>query len=229
MTRNAGLQLHVDHGPNSKHLLHLISLGQTSPLDTPTVTRGGLYSDVFPLWQTPGTWLTDSERDAFLHQDELEVPLLETSEDINELTTPLLFYIGPCEVDRLLRAVFFETIAAEPLPWLLSIPVNAWRLLLPQLVIGEFSVNVIPSAGSLEYEAGSGLLGFQRAFGGLDHFTGQWVWRPGIALFTLLWAPLNSLRLFGIPGIDLGAVHAAASLHSDRLPVAAIQSRDRHD
>ena len=201
MTRNAGLTLHVDHGPNSKRLLHLIGLGQTSKLENPTAVKAALYSDVFPLWQTPGTWLTDSERDAFLNQNEPENLLIETQGDINALTSPLLFYIGPCELDQLLRAVFFETVFAEPLPWVLGIPANAWQLLKPQLTIGEFAVYTVPSDGSLDYEDGGGRLGFQRAFGSLDHYTGQWVWRPGIEIFTFLWGPLNALRYLVYPAL----------------------------
>ena len=182
-------------------MLHLIGLGQTSQLESPTAVKAAWYSDVFPLWQTPGTWLTDAERDAFLNQNEPENLLTETQGDINALTSPLLSYIGPCEFDQLLRAVFFETVFAEPLPWLLSIPANAWRLLQPPLTLGEFAVYTLPSAGSLDYEDSSGRLGFRRAFGSLDHFTGQWVWRPGIELFTLLWAPLNALRFLVFPAM----------------------------
>ncbi len=200
-TRSAGLTLHVDHGPNSKRLLHLIGLGQTSQLESPTAVKAAWYSDVFPLWQTPGTWLTDAERDAFLNQNEPENLLTETQGDINALTSPLLFYIGPCELDQLLRTVFFETVFAEPLPWLLSIPANAWRLLQPPIMMGEFPDYTLPPARSLTYEDDGGRLGFQQAFGRWDHYTGQWVWWPGIELFTSLWGPLNALRFLAFPAL----------------------------
>ena len=45
------------------------------------------------------------------------------------------------------------------------------------------------------------MLGFQRAFGRWDHYTGQWVWRPGIEIFTSLWAPLNALRFLVFPAL----------------------------
>ena len=44
-------------------------------------------------------------------------------------------------------------------------------------------------------------MGFQRAFGRWEHYTGQWVWRPGIEIFTTLWAPLNALRFLVLPAL----------------------------
>ena len=32
-------------------------------------------------------------------------------------------------------------------------------------------------------------------------YNGQWVWRPGIELFTSLWAPLNALRYLVFPAL----------------------------
>ena len=55
--------------------------------------------------------------------------------------------------------------------------------------------------GYFPYEDDGSRLGFQRAFGRWDHYTGHWVWRPGIELFTFRWGPLNVLRFLGYPAL----------------------------
>ncbi len=149
----------------------------------------------------PGTWATEAERAEFIGQSAPEIVTNIKGPNIQQLANWLYFYLGPCEFDQLLRAVFFETVFAEPLPWLLGIPANAWQLLQPPLTMGEFPDYSLPPTWSLTYEDDGGRLGFQRAFGRWDHYTGQWVWRPGIELFTSLWAPLNALRFLIFPAL----------------------------
>ena len=196
-----GLTLHEDHGPNSKRLLHLSSLGPLPQHETPSGDYPLWYSSIFPLWQMPGTWATEAERAEFIGQSAPETVTNIKGPNIHQLANWLYFYLGPCEFDQLLRAVFFETVFAEPLPWLLGIPANAWQLFQPPLTMGEYPDYTVPHADSLTYENDGGGLGFQRAFGRWDHYTGQWVWRPGIELFTFLWAPLNALRFLVWPAL----------------------------
>lgn len=195
----AGLTLQADNGPHSQRLLALIEAGQSSPRAVIS------FSEALPLWQNPGTWLSQEERDVFLHSVPNEPQLRETSENINILTwmSPLLGYLGPCEIDRHLRAVFFETVLTEPLPWLLDIPRNMWDLLRPALsgLDSPFPSYSLPHAELIEYED-SGVLGFARAVRHVTHhYTGQWVWRPGIEIFSRLWAPLNALRFLVHPAL----------------------------
>ena len=196
-----GLTLHEDNGPNSRRLLHLSSLGPLPQHETASGEYPFWFAGVFPLWQTPGSWATEDERADFLRQSAPETVSYIIGPNTHQLVNWLYFYLGPCEVDELLRAVFLETVFAEPLPWLLGIPANAWRLLQPPLTMGEYPDQTVPHADSLTYENDGGGLGFQRAFGRWDHYTGQWVWRPGIELFTFLWAPLNALRFLVWPAL----------------------------
>ncbi len=199
--QKAGLTLHEDNGPNSRRLLHLSSLGPLPQHETASGDYPLWFADILPLWQTPGTWASDDARDNFLNPGESETLLYETNENINLLIDWLFFYLGPCELDSLLRGVFFETAIAEPLRWLLGIPANAWQLLQPPLTMGEYPDYSLPPTWSLTYEDDGSRLGFQRAFGRWDHYTGQWIWRPGIELFTSLWGPLNALRFLVFPAL----------------------------
>ena len=199
--QQAGLSIHENNGPHSKRFLYLISLQPLPQHETASGDYPLWYADTFPLWQTPGTWVSDDARDNFLNQGESETLLYETNESIQKLTNWLTFYLGPCEIDSLLRGVFFETVIAEPLRWLLGIPANAWQLLQPPLTMGDFPDYTIPSADSMSFEGKGGRLSFQRAHQQFQFYNGHWVWRPGIELFTLLWAPLNALRFLIIPAL----------------------------
>ena len=199
--QHAGLTLSEDHGPNSRRLLHLSRLGPLPQHETADGDFPLWFGDIFPLLQTPGTWATETERAEFLRQDAPEAVSRIIGPNIQQLVNWLFFYLGPCELDQLLRAVFLETILAQPLSWLGGIPANAWQLLRPPLTMGALPDYTLPPAGSLIYENDGGGLGFQRAFGRWDHYTGQWVWRPGIEIFTFLWAPLNALRFLVYPAI----------------------------
>ncbi len=199
--QKSGLTLHEDNGPHSKRFLYLISLQPLPQHETASGDYSLWYADILPLWQTPGTWASDDARDNFLNQGESETLLYETNENINQSIDWSFFYLGPCELESLLRGVFFETVIAEPLRWLLGIPANAWQMLQPPLTMGEYPDYTLPPTWSLTYEDDGSRLGFQRAFGRWDHYTGQWVWRPGIEMFTLLWTPLNAMRLLVFPAL----------------------------
>lgn len=197
----ADLTLHEDHGYSSKQLLFLSNL---EPLPQHATDNGDYplwYSSGFPLWQTPGTWVTEAERLDFLRQSILTTVPFIADLNIHRLVNWLFFYLGPCELDQLLRDVFFETVFAEPLPWLLGIPTNALQLLQPPLTMGEYPDYTLPPSGSLTYEEDGGGLGFQRSYGRWDHYSGQWVWRPGIEIFSLLRGPLNALRYLVFPAL----------------------------
>ncbi|MCY4105885.1 MAG: glycosyltransferase family 39 protein [Chloroflexi bacterium] len=197
----AGLALDEANGPHSKRLLHLSSLEPLPSHKTATGDYPLWSSETFHLWRTPGTWATELERAEFTQQIAQDAAPYIVGPNIQKLVNWLFFYLGPCDVDHLLRAVYIETIFADPLPWSLNIPVNAWELLQPPLTMGEFPDYTLPPTMALSYEEYGGRFGFWRAYGRYDHYTGQWVWRPGIEIFSRLWAPLNALRFLVFPAL----------------------------
>ena len=189
------------NGPDSRRFL-LLSSFKPLPLNETTMSAHQVLSaDAFSFWQTPGPWASLEEREIFLSQGATENSMDFTSG--NSLQTEvnrLIYYLGPCEVERLLRGVFFETVLAQPWEWLRILPEKVLLWLQPSLQMGEYPNLTLPSEHSLTY-SGDWMLGFQRAFGRWDHYTGQWVWRPGIEIFTSLWAPLNALRFLVFPAL----------------------------
>ena len=114
----------------------------------------------------------------------------------------LYYYLGPCEVDRLVRGVYLETMGAQPLRWLRTFPSYIVLPLHAPLTMGPAPDFTLPRADSIEYERAGGALGFARAANQVyGHYNGHWVWRPEIELFTSLWAPLNALRFLVFPAL----------------------------
>jgi hypothetical protein len=105
----------------------------------------------------------------------------------------LFYYLGPCETDALLRQVHDEAVRAQPIRWLVSIPVDILQMLVQQPRPGDFHPMYLPRIENLTFE-GQNRWGFQRAHG--DFYNGQWVWRPGIALFSLLFDVWNLFKWF---------------------------------
>ena len=202
MVQLVGIDIQSDNGPNSHRLLRLSRLSPLPQHETPRGFYPFLHADIFPHWQTPGSLATEAERGAFLSQNEPGFPLNGSDMNLFSMVNWLFFYLGPCELDQLLRGVFIEAVFSEPMSWLLGIPANAWQYIQPPLTMGEHPDFTLPPTGSMSYEDGGGSLGFQRGHQRQSHFyNGHWVWRPGIELFTWLWAPLNALRFLVFPAL----------------------------
>ena len=197
----ANMTVHEDHGPHSKRFLRWTSLAPLPQHETASGNYPIWFSEVYPLWQTPGTWASEAERAAFIQQSAANAPSSIQGPNAHGLSNWLFFYLGPCELDRLLRGVFLESVFAQPLLWLQGIPKNARQLLQPPITMKGIRDNNIPHADALEFEAAGGILGFQKAYGRFHHFTGQWLWRPGIELVSALWGPLNALRFLVFPAL----------------------------
>ena len=196
---DSGLEIRAANGPHSERLIRLHAL---PPLPENKTSYGYyplFFGSNFPMWVTAGPWATDEERKAFINQSSSEIT--ESLPSIYTFYHWLYYYLGPCETDRMLQGVYFETVGASPIGWLLGISSRIPDYLRPPLTIGEYPVFSLPAAGSIEYEDNGGMLSFQRAFGRWDHYTGQWVWRPGIEIFSMLWAPLNALRFLVYPAL----------------------------
>ena len=197
----SGLETQMANGPHSERLLRL---GALPPLPENRLLYGyyPLFSGSnFSRWVTAGPWATDEEREAFTNQVSAEIP--EPLSGIHTLADWLYYYLGPCETDRMLRGVYFETIRAAPIGWLLGIFNRIPDFLWPTLTMEKgYPDYALPPNDTVEYERAGGVFGFMRA---MEHeasyYNGHWVWRPGIELFTLLWAPLNALRFLVFPAL----------------------------
>ena len=197
-----GLVILAKNGPASERFLRLGNLPALESDETGE-NWGMWFSSIFHYWQTPGSWAGDALREEFIHQNaNLEHTPFKNAQQLSSL---LYYYLGPCETDNLQRDVFFETIRANFTEWLSRLPSNFFSYLDAPISI-DIMTNprdmIFPPASSLLFDYESGFLGFARATEPrFLHFTGQWVWRPGVVLFTALWAPLNSLRYLLIPAL----------------------------
>ena len=179
-----GLRIQPENGPASRELRNLLA--------RPALVRYGFLADTYPLWRTPGSWLTRSEQ--------LEVytrpPLFPYGNPAGLSPMDLIYVLGPCPADALFRSAFFESLAGHEAQYLIG--------------TGHALLNVIVQRGSLFGERalptvaelgapGSSTAGFTRVSGG--YYTGQVVWTPGVTLFNL-WYTLNPwLKLLAIPAV----------------------------
>jgi hypothetical protein len=170
-----GLPVRAENGANSAHYLDLLSM------DVPQEIT--FFADSYDRWKNPGIWATPEEEQAFLDPN--------SPHPFSGTDYTLLYYTGLCNTDDLLRAVFFETLMSDPLRWISE----TLRFTLHTLVQVPLEVGIVSPPQALpEYKAISfdsgGILGFTHARGG--YYTGQWVWQPGIWLYTALF-PVGSI------------------------------------
>ena len=195
-----GLKIDAAHGPRSEYLLHLARLeplpNYQNPYDEPNTTW-------YLLWQRAGPWATEAEREAYLNQ-EATGPYLDLSKsNIHVNTLHIIYYLGPYEFNRLMTDAFFESVSHQFWPWLQTIPSYFLKALQPSLRQDSGFPNYsLPRADLIEFGQGANVLGFVRA---LNHetsfYNGQWVWRPGIEIFSFLFGPLNALRYLVYPAL----------------------------
>ena len=163
---------------------------------------GMWFGSMFHFWQTPGSWAGDAQRESFIQQSvNLESASFNNAQQLSSLP---YYYLGPCEMDHLHREVYIETIRANFKDWLMTFPSTIFSYLdapISNDITTYPREMFLPPAGSLVYDEG-GILGFARATEPqFAHYSGQWVWRPGTELFTLLWSPLNALRFLVFPAL----------------------------
>ena len=191
----------AENGPASEQFLRLGNLPALEGDETGQ-NWGMWFNTMFHYWQTPGSWAGDAQRESFIQQSvNLESASFKNAQQLSSL---LYYYLGPCETDRLQRAVFFETIRVNFTGWLLGIPSNIISYLdAPISTDLTFPPALFfPPPHSIDFSNEGGVLGFSRAIEPQYlHYTGQWVWRPGIEIFNALWAPINSLRYLLIPAL----------------------------
>lgn len=188
------ISLIASNGPQTAHLLSLLSL--------PPLKEIHFLADSYPRWREPGPWATPAEQVAFLNQPAANtVSKVETA-----LPSDLVYYLGLCPVDALLVDVIGESILAHPGKWLAGVLYDGARMLVHKP--DSHSDNLyLPRYHLLSLERPkSGLAaaaGFRIADGGYpspyisspggEFYTGQWVWAPGIWLFSVVFDSAGAL------------------------------------
>jgi hypothetical protein len=179
-----GLYANAANGANTARYLDLIAMG--------TPKEVTFFAETYPRWQNPGIWATPAEEAAFWDAD---APHPHPGTDYG-----LLYYIGLCETDDLLRAVFFETLATNPLQYLReTLRFTVHTLVQVPLDVGiDAPPLVLPGYETIQFNGG-GTLGFTQAFG--EYYTGQWVWQPGIWLYTTTFSAWNLVKWLTLPAL----------------------------
>ncbi len=179
-----GVPVAAANGANSARYLDLLTYRPTHEVL--------FLSDTYPRWREPDAWATAEEQRSFLNR--------MGNTDFATSSYTLIYYLGACAVDDLLRGVYFEGIAANPLPWVNG-TLNFTMKVLTQTPVAPgklFTDQSLPAAASLTYRPG-GILGFRQAEG--FFYTGQWVWTPGISLFSALYPLLNLSKWLTLPAL----------------------------
>ena len=176
-----GVYPRAANGPYSAEYARLLALPSAYPRED------YLDSAKFALWRIPGAWLGEAEERAFLAGP----PGAISDEISTDFPADLYWYLGPCEVDRLLAGLLWETLAAEP-----------WQFARGAIGTTVSSLVQNPAEARFDYmyldrdEAttwrGQNLLGFQAADSKL--YNGHRLWRPGASLFSLLFTPWNAIK-----------------------------------
>jgi hypothetical protein len=181
VTLEMGIPLRAEHGPASQRMAELLSLPPVNDLASINTADG------YRLWRIPGPWASEEDRAAFLAQ---------TASDADPtiaIVTPmtLIYYLGPCEVDSIQRALYWEAVRTAPERILLNIlPATLQRLMQTTFVPPLLDPTALPEWNELSYSSVG--FGFARATG--SYLTGQVVWEPGIRLYDFAYEPLSVLR-----------------------------------
>ena len=136
-------------------------------------------SDTYPKWRFDTPFATPAELDAFNNNTVKQgVPVTNTN---------LIYFLGPCAADTLMHSVFLESVRAEPLRYVLGTLTVAAREIV-QLPTAD-DPRYFPTADQLTATGSQAILGFERVKGW--EYTGEWVWLPGIRLFSALFSVWN--------------------------------------
>ncbi len=179
----------ASNGPHSAEYARLVALPTDKDLSS--------YSYTFPYWRNPDSWFSQAEVDEYLAQSVDDIPD-EIPVAIHALAPN--WFLGPCENSAMQTRVYLEAIALQPVTLALETARSILLMLLQQPPEDGFQNMYLDSAEQIEFQDG-GTLGFQRAHSAL--YDGNLVWRPGIDLFSALFAPINLLKL--LTPLALGA------------------------
>lgn len=171
----------ASNGPHSAEYARLMALPSANPRDD------YLDSAKFALWRLPDSWLGEAEMQAFLAG-----PPGQISDAIaTDFPADLYWYLGPCEVDRLLAGLLWETVAAEPGQFVRGAVSTTLSSLVQNPAEARFDYMYLDRREDITWR-GRNLLGFQAAES--KQYNGHRLWRPGTSLFSLLFTPWNAIK-----------------------------------
>jgi len=169
------------NGPYSAEYARLLALPSANPRDD------YLDSAKFALWRIPESWLGKAERQAFLAGQPGEI----SDAIATDFPADLYWYLGPCEVDRLLAGLLSETVAANPWQYARGVISATASSLAQNPADARFDYMYLDRYEDMRWR-GENLLGFQAADSKL--YNGHRLWRPGAALFSALFTPWNAIK-----------------------------------
>lgn len=174
------IPMRASNGPKSDQYAKMLTLEADRPTD--------FYEYTYPLWQNPHSWVSEAELEAFLAQ-----PYGIPKEDITTVfPAELYWYLGPCDADAMLYDIYFEAIAKQPLKLVAEITKSTVYMLIQHPTETSFHHMYVDRFDQIEW-AGNGTLGFYEAQSNM--YNGHLVWRPGVWLYTMLFTPLNLIKL----------------------------------
>ncbi|MEO8393745.1 MAG: glycosyltransferase family 39 protein [Chloroflexota bacterium] len=136
-------------------------------------------SDTYPKWRFDTPFASPAELDAFNNNS--------VRQGVSITNTNLIYFLGPCAADSLMHGVFFESVRAEPLRYLLG-TLNVAAKEIVQLPTQD-DPRYFPMPDQLTPTESRNILGFERVKGW--EYTGEWVWLPGVELFSTLFSVWN--------------------------------------
>ncbi len=177
-----GVYPRAGNGPYSAEYARLLALPSANPAE------GYLDSAKYALWRIPDTWLGEAEKQAFLAGQ--PGALGETIS--TNYPADLYWYLGPCEVDRLLAGLLWETVAADPLQFIGGVISTTVSSLAQNPAEARFDYMYLDRSEDITWR-GENLLGFQAAES--KQYNGHRLWRPGAAIFSALFTPWNAIKV----------------------------------
>ena len=176
-----GVYPRAAHGPYSAEYARLLALPSANPRDN------YLDSAKFALWRLPDSWLGEAETQAFLAGQPGDIQ----DAIATDFPADLYWYLGPCEVDRLLAGLLRETVAADPWQYARGVISTTASSLAQNPADARFDYMYLDRYEDMAWR-GENLLGFQAAESTL--YNGHRLWRPGAALFSALFTPWNAIK-----------------------------------
>jgi hypothetical protein len=174
------IPMRASNGPKSEHYALMLTLKADRTTD--------FYEYTYPLWQNPKSWVSEDELEAFLAQ-----PFGTPQEEITTVfPAELYWYLGPCDADAMLFEVYGEAIAREPLKLLVEALKSTLYMLIQHPTETSFHHMYIDRVDDINWSE-DGWLGFYEADSTM--YNGHLVWQPGMWLYTILFTPLNLIKL----------------------------------
>jgi len=190
-------------GANEKSIPLRASNGEVSQryaqlLTLPADFEATFYSDSYALWRIPGSWLSSAESTAFLSQS------VGAYDEILSISFPgkLIYVLGPCETDKLLRNVYWEAVRLHPERFVLGFAETFIRVLVQAPYTDLADNQYLPKPEEINV-ANHEPLGFVRTQNGF--YNGQIIWLPGVYIYSALETTLR-WTVFVIPFAALWAL-----------------------